>query len=118
MDSEHLIQQKIQLYITQNNLGCCFRANVGSVKQADGRWFSTGLPNGYPDLHGTRWIDNQSYFIEVKSPTGKIRDDQMRFHQFLMQHKVIHGIARSVDDAKMIIQGGLVGYGYPDMEIE
>lgn len=34
----------------------------------------------------------------------------------LTSHNIIHGIARSVDDALMIINGGLVGYGFNDYE--
>lgn len=92
-----------------------FRSNVGKVKTIDGRWFKTGLPNGFPDLCGYRKQDNQMFFIEVKNAHGKPRQDQIRFHQFLMQHHVIHGIARSVDDALKIIDNGLVGYGYPEV---
>ena len=50
--------------------------------------------------------------IEVKSKTGKPRPDQIRFHEFLQSHNVIHGIARNVSDALMIVDGGLCGYGY------
>lgn len=112
MASEHRIQQAIQLAISQHNC-TIFRANVGKVKTIDGRWFDTGLPNGFPDLMGFRWIDNQIFFIEVKSKVGKPREDQLRFHRFLQSHNIIHGIARNTNDALMIVEGGLVGYGYP-----
>lgn len=81
---------------------------------SDGRFFSTGLPSGHPDLYGFRWVDNQVFYIEVKSKTGKPRDDQIRFHEFLQSHGVIHGIARSVSDALMIVDGSLVGLGFDD----
>ena len=29
-----------------------------------------------------------------------------------MSHNIIHGVARSAKDALMIVEGGLVGYGY------
>ena len=61
---------------------------------------------------GFRWVDNQFFCIEVKSKTGKPRPDQIRFHEFLQSHHVIHGIARSVKDALMIVDGALQGYGY------
>lgn len=89
-----------------------FRTNVGKVKMADGRWFDTGLPKGFPDLMFFRWQDGRIGFIEVKNAKGKPRPDQIRFHQFLMQHHIIHGIARSTDDAIKIVEDGLVGYGY------
>lgn len=110
--SEHRIQQEIELALSAHHCSV-FRANVAKVHLADGRWFSTGLPDGFCDLFGYRWVDNQIYFIEVKTPYGKIRPDQIRFHNFLQSHGVIHGIARSAKDALMIVDGGLVGYGYP-----
>lgn len=93
-----------------------FRGNVGKVRTPDGRFFSTGLPNGFTDLFGWRWSDNQIFFIEVKAPKGRIRIDQLAFHQDLMHRHVIHGIARSVDDALKIVNQGLIDYGYPDTD--
>lgn len=100
------------------NLNRCtvFRGNVGKVRTPDGRFFNTGLPNGFPDLFGWRWSDSKIFFIEVKAPHGKIRTDQMAFHADLMHRKVIHGIARSTDDALKIVKEGLIGYGYPDTD--
>ena len=111
---EALIQRNI---IAVLNLNRCtvFRGNVGKVRTPDGRFFNTGLPNGFPDLFGWRWSDNQFYCIEVKAPKGRIRPDQLAFHQDLMHRRVIHGIARSVDDALKIVKEGLIGYGYPDV---
>ena len=56
-----------------------FRGNVGKVRMADGRWFSTGLPEGFSDLFGFRKSDAKMFFIEVKTPTGRLRKDQERF---------------------------------------
>lgn len=111
--SEHRIQQEIELALSKHHC-TVFRANVGKVKTIDGRWFDTGLPKGHPDLYGFRWVDNQVFYIEVKTETGKPRPDQIRFHEFLASHGVIHGIARSVQDALMIVDGSLVGFGFDD----
>ena len=91
-----------------------FRANVGQVKLPDGRWFKTGLPKGFPDLVGFRWVDGKIFFIEVKNATGKPRPEQIIFHKMLESHGIIHGIARSVQDALIIVDGGLVGHGFSD----
>lgn len=93
-----------------------FRQNVGKVRLKDGRFFSTGLPNGSPDLYGWRKSDKQIFFIEVKAPKGRIRPAQMAIHLDLMHQKVIHGIARSINDALKIVSQGLIGYGYPDSD--
>lgn len=52
------------------------------------------------------------FYIEVKNERGRPRKDQIRFHDFLQSHNVIHGIARSPDDAVKIVKEGLVGYGF------
>jgi len=89
-----------------------FRANVGKVKTDSGRWFDTGLPPGFPDLFGFRHKDHQIFYIEVKNERGKPREDQIKFHEFLAKQKIIHGIARSPEDALKIVDESLVGYGF------
>lgn len=110
---EHEIQKQIQVALSQHKCSV-FRTNVGKVQTIDHRWFDTGLPQGHSDLYGFRWVDNQVFYIEVKSKTGKPSEDQIRFHEFLASHNVIHGIARSVQDALMIVDGSLVGLGFDD----
>ena len=91
-----------------------YRANVGKVRMQDGRWFDTGLPSGFPDTFGFRSTDKQIFFIEVKNEKGKPRDVQVRFHEFLTKQNVIHGIARSAEDALKIVEEGLIGYGFKE----
>lgn len=111
MTPEHKIQNDIRVAVSKNNCRI-FRTNVGKVRMADGRWFDTGLPKGFPDLMGFRLSDKQIFFIECKNEKGKPRPDQIQFHKFLNQCGVIHGIARSVEDALKIIDEELVGYGF------
>ena len=111
MTSEHKIQNDIRIALSRHQC-TVFRVNVGSVKTPDGRFFSAGVPSGHPDLYGFRWSDNQIFYIEVKNERGRPRKDQIRFHDFLQSHNVIHGIARSPDDAVKIVKEGLVGYGF------
>lgn len=56
----------------------------------------------------------RSFYIEVKTSTGRPRKDQVRFHEFLTKRGIIHGIARSPDDAVKIVKEGPVGYGFKD----
>lgn len=115
MTSEHKIQNDIRIALSRHQC-TVFRVNVGSVKTPDGRFFSAGVPSGHPDLYGFRWSDHQAFYIEVKTPTGRPRKDQIQFHRMLTSHGIIHGIARSPEDAIKIVDEGLVGYGFKDYE--
>lgn len=111
MISEHSIQSAIMAAVSKHQC-TVFRSNVGKVKTIDGRWFDTGLPKGHSDLYGWRWSDGKVFYIEVKNEKGKPRPDQIRFHKMLTKHHIIHGIARSTDDALKIIDEELIGYGF------
>lgn len=113
MTSEHQIQNDIRVALSANQC-TVFRVNVGTVRTKDGRIFSAGVPQGHPDLYGFRWSDHQVFYIEVKNERGRPRQDQIRFHEFLTKRGVIHGIARSADDALKIVDEELVGYGFKD----
>lgn len=62
-----------------------YRINVGSVKTADGRWFSTGAPKGYPDLSGeipkqrTKSGTALPIYIEGKVYPNKPTPEQITF---------------------------------------
>ncbi|KGO22207.1 hypothetical protein Q757_09615, partial [Oenococcus alcoholitolerans] len=56
----------------------------------------------------------KNIFIEMKTPIGKPRPDQIIFHKQLMKDHIIHGIARSTADALKIVACELIGYGYDD----
>ena len=58
--SEHSIQSQIQVELSKHHC-TVFRANVGKVRTPDGRFFSTGLPSGYTDLSGFRWVDGKGH---------------------------------------------------------
>lgn len=110
-ESEHQIQSAILVAVSQHHCNI-FRSNVGKVKTADGRWFDTGLPKGHPDLYGFKWSNGKVFYLEIKNAKGRPRADQVQFHKMLTKHRIIHGIARSVDDALKIIDEELVGYGF------
>lgn len=113
MTPEHKLQSEILVVLSSH--GCTpFRINVGSGRTVDGRYFNTGAPKGYPDISGFIWSNGRAFFIEVKTPTGRPRKDQIRFHEMLTRHHIVHGIARSVSDALIIVDKELVGYGFKD----
>lgn len=126
--TEHEIQNAIRVYISQQRLGVIFRANVGSawagmvvnktrdtVTLKNYRPFSTGLPNGFPDLFGFRTVTitpdmvGQTIAVfcglEIKTARGRVRDDQVKMLGFLQQSGCRAGIARSTEDAKKILEG-------------
>lgn len=117
MTLEHEIQNEIRIAVSKANCRI-FRTNVGKVKTVDGRWFETGLPKGFPDLMGFRLSDKQIFFIECKNEYGRPRKEQIQFHQFLTKCGVIHGIARSAEDAVKIVTDGCVGYGFEKYDKE
>lgn len=103
---EASIQDNIRVALAQAGY-VVFRANVGKFKKDDGRWFDTGLPNGFPDLFGFKPSNGKIYFIEVKTQTGHRRADQVRFANFLRDKAAIYGVARSADEALNIVDNEL-----------
>lgn len=103
MKTEHTIQNEIRVALTENGY-TVFRANVGKVKTADGRWFDTGLPKGHPDLYGFR-PDGKIFYIEVKNAKGRVRPEQKQFIKTVKARGALAGIARSVEDALDIVRG-------------
>ncbi len=99
--TEHDIQNDIRNNTT--DIAVIFRANVGSGITYDGRHFDTGLPKGFSDLFGFRKSDGRAVFIEVKSPTGRARPEQLNFIQKMQSYGALAGIARSAEDARKII---------------
>jgi len=47
------------------------------------------------------------FFIEVKTPKGKRRADQVRFAKNLRDKCAIYGVARSADEAVTIVKNEL-----------
>ena len=103
---EQATQDAIRVALAQAGY-IVFRANVGKVKTTEGRWFNTGLPSGFPDLFGYKPENGKIYFIEVKTPQGKRRADQVRFANGLRNKQAIYGVARSAEEAVMIVRDEL-----------
>jgi len=103
---EASIQDSIRVSLAQAGY-IVFRTNVGKVKTADGRWFDTGLPSGFPDLMGYKPENGRVFFIEVKTAIGHRRKDQVNFANGLRNKNVIYGVARSADEAVTIVRDEL-----------
>jgi hypothetical protein len=112
MKSESYIQSLIRQNVGNGPVRL-FRNNVGATKTVDGRLIRYGLAKGSADLIG--WVSRvikqsdvgktiaQFVSIEVKSPTGKPRPEQIAWAKIVAEAGGLSGIARSVDDAQNII---------------
>lgn len=100
---ETKLQNDIRLALSKTCI--IFRANVGEFYTDYGGYISTGLPEGFPDLFGFRKRDGKMVFIEVKMPKGTVRKKQKHFMKVMDGYDVLHGIARSVEDAEKIVEG-------------
>ncbi len=81
------------------------RVNVGKFRMADGRWFDTGLPPGFSDLAGHRAGDARAFYVEVKTPTGRVSPQQTAFIAAMRARGALAGVARSVQEARNILLG-------------
>ena len=78
-------------------------AHGRAAAEGNRRHFDTGLPKGFSDLFGFRISDGRAFFIEVKSPTGRVRPEQQNFIERMRSNGALAGIARSVEEARKII---------------
>ena len=99
---EKEIQNMIRLGV--NDIAVTFRANVGTLHTEDGRVITTGLPKGFPDLFGYRKSDGRIIFLEIKAAKGRLRPEQKAFLAKVQADGCIAGVARSVEEARAIIQ--------------
>jgi len=95
------IQNKIRFALNEHAV--IFRVNSGKVRMADGRYFDTGVPNGFSDLCGFRKSDGKMIFIEVKNEKGKLRDVQKQFLETVQQYDVVAGVCRSAEEAVELV---------------
>lgn len=81
-----------------------FRGNVGLFYTRDGRPVRSGLPVGFSDLFGfTR--ECRPYFLEIKTATGRATPEQLAFISAMQKRGAVAGVARSVQDARLILAG-------------
>ncbi len=92
-----------------------WRNNVGTTRSADGRFVRFGLCPGSSDLIGLTPVvvtpdmvgQVVAVFsaVEVKTPRGRVTDEQQKFLDFVQRSGGRAGVARSVEDALKIIGG-------------
>ena len=100
MKRETVLQNQIRCALS--HYGVCIRLNTGVFKTANGDTIKQGIP-GMPDLlfigdHG------KTVWLEVKTQTGKISEEQSRFITMLRERGHIAAIVRSVDEAVDLVK--------------
>jgi len=99
-NSESTIMNSIRIALSETCI--CFRMQSGNFELKDGRHIISGV-KGFSDLFGFRKSDGRIFFLEIKSPSGRIRPEQQRFIDEMKNNGALSGIARSVSDALGII---------------
>jgi len=115
MASEQQIQRRIRLACGSGAVRL-WRNNTGTLRGQHGRPVSFGLAKGSSDLIGwtTRTITPEMVgqqvavftSIEVKTATGRVRPEQRQWIDAVQAAGGIAGVARSVEDAQSLLQGG------------
>ena len=92
---EHDIQNEIRIWCGEHKL-LAFRANVIKGYSPDGRWITSGLPEGFPDVI-VLTNQGQTIYVECKTLVGRAREKQKRLHAVMrkMNHVVL--IPRSLE---------------------
>ena len=112
---ETILQNRIRLALSLNCRDCTiFRNHCGALKDnRTNRLVTFGLSPGSPDLIGWKSVtitpemvgQTIAVFcgIEIKTPVGTIREDQQNWLNRLSDAGGIAGVARSVDDALVLL---------------
>lgn len=105
--SESDISAKIQLRASE--LGArLWRNQSGKYQLADGRWLSSGLFPGAPDLIGVL-PSGKLLAVEVKRPGQKPRPNQIAAIEFLLTMNCCAGVCKSVQDFEKLVAGHIAG---------
>lgn len=96
MTPEHRLSNAIRIYCGKQNW-LCFHINVGKIKLKDGSYFTTGVPNGYPDL--TIFTDTGTViFCETKIHPRKPTEDQIKMIENLKARGFKAFVAYSLEE--------------------
>lgn len=99
--TESTIQNKIRLALGSRPDVRLFRNHVGVVKDQRGQVHSFGLRKGSADLIGWVRVSHIAVFlsIEVKTATGRVREEQQQWMKNVNESGGIAFVARSEEEA-------------------
>lgn len=90
--------------VALSEAGCrVWRNNTGALKDQSGRLVRYGLCKGSSDIIGV-CVDGTFLAVEVKTPTGRVSPDQVRFLDAVRARGGRAGVARCPADAVLIAQ--------------
>ena len=99
------IQTEIRVELSK--CGCFVqRTNSATLYTKDGRPVHVGIP-GQSDLCGHRFGDGRAFYIEVKKPGEKPRENQERFLRQMRDSGALAGVAHSAEEAVGIVFGDM-----------
>lgn len=111
--SEQELQQRIRLQLGSSPVRL-WRNNVGALRDERGRLVTYGLCKGSSDLIGLRQVligpehlgQTMAVFsaIEVKSPKGRLREEQRSFLELVERFGGYSGVATSVEEAARVLR--------------
>jgi hypothetical protein len=111
--SEQELQQRIRLELGRGPVRL-WRNNVGALRDERGRLVTYGLCKGSSDLIGLRQVligpehlgQTLAVFtaIEVKTPGGRLREEQRLFLSLVERFGGYGGVARSVAEAARVLR--------------
>ncbi len=102
MNNETDLMHRIEEAVSKR--GCLvFRANVGKIRMADGRWFDTGLPKGFSDLFGFIPRSGRFFAIECKVKPNKPTPEQIQFLHVIRRLGAIGLVAYDVEDVEQAL---------------
>ena len=104
MNKETALQNEIIAALCRN--GCVARNHtVGVFYTQYGGVVAIGN-HGESDIMGHRICDGKAFYVEVKLPGEKPREDQQKFLDAMSRMGAISGCAHSVEEALAIVRTG------------
>lgn len=110
--TETEIQKRFQIAACKNKSIRLFRNQTGVYALKDGRYLQSGLAKGSADLIGWKTVEitpdmvgkKVAVFlsVEVKTPTGRLSEEQQNWLNKVNQDGGIALVARNPDDAQQI----------------
>ena len=96
MTPEQALDRSIMLWCGQRNW-LCFHINVGGGKMANGTFFQTGVPKGWPDLTIIT-DDGRVIFCETKIHPRKPTQEQLNFIKTLTDRHIKAFVAYTLEE--------------------